>query len=159
VTAKPSLDIVPLKKTHLRACSAIVAASDPWRRLGETIDFPGAMGRNSTGTKAYACMEGRNVAGFVLFIPEPVFARGGYLRAIGVAPAFRGRGVGRKLLAFAEQKTSERALHLFLCVSSFNRPALAFYKKCGYRGAGRLPGLIKPGTAELIFWKRLKRRA
>jgi ribosomal protein S18 acetylase RimI-like enzyme len=145
-----------MRRGHFEACSAIVACSEPWKRLRETVDFASLTGRNRTGTSAFVCTVGGVVAGFVLFIPEPVFARGGYLRAIGVAPPFRGKGVGRALLAFAERKTSERSCHLFLCVSSFNRPALAFYKKCGYRKAGRLPGLIRPGTAELIFWKRLR---
>jgi ribosomal protein S18 acetylase RimI-like enzyme len=142
---------------HITACKAIVAGSDPWKRLGDTVDFASAVGPNRTGTLAYVCKAGPVIAGFVLFIPEPVFARGGYLRAIGVAPEFRGHGVGRALLVFVEKKTAVRSHHLFLCVSSFNRAALAFYRKCGYRKAGRLPDLIRPGTVELIFWKRLRK--
>lgn len=153
----PSLRIVAMKRSHIPACRAIVADSEPWKRLGETVDFPSVVRRNRTGTSAYVCEAGGHIAGFVLFIPEPVFARGGYLRAIGVAPEFRGQGVGRALLFFAEKKTALRSLQLFLCVSSFNRAALTFYRKCGYRKAGRLPDLIRRGTAELIFWKRLRK--
>jgi ribosomal protein S18 acetylase RimI-like enzyme len=103
-------------------------------------------------------MLGRETAGFILFTPEPAFARGGYLRAIGVSPKFRRQGIGRKLLSFAEKITARQALHFFLCVSSFNRKAQAFYKNRGYTRVGKLPGLIKPGLTEYIYWKRLRSR-
>jgi ribosomal protein S18 acetylase RimI-like enzyme len=95
------------------------------------------------------------VAGFVLFTPEPVFARGGYLRAIAVAPEARNQGVGKALLRFAEQETARLAPNLYLCVSSFNRKAGAFYRHFGYKKIGTIPGLIVPGASELILWKQL----
>jgi ribosomal protein S18 acetylase RimI-like enzyme len=99
------------------------------------------------------------VAGFVIFTPLPVFARGGYLRAIAVAPDRRRKSIGRKLLSFAERETARHAGHLYLCVSSFNRQAQAFYRKCGYRKVGAVPGLIKPGISEHIYWKRLRKQS
>jgi ribosomal protein S18 acetylase RimI-like enzyme len=126
--------------------------------LHESVDFRGALLRAKNGPKAYVCLAGAEAVGFILFIPDPVFARGGYLRAIAVAPAFRGKGVGKKMLSFAERMTAERSLHFFLCVSSFNRRALAFYKQRGYIKAGSLPDIIRPGETEHIFWKKLKNR-
>lgn len=151
--------IVPLKRPHLKACEAIVAASDPWKRLNEGVDFLSVLTGRRTNTRAYVCVAGAEPAGFVLFIPDPVFARGGYLRAIGVSPKFRRQGIGKKLLSFAEKMTARRSFHLFLCASSFNRRAQAFYRGCGYVRVGRLPDLIKPGVSEYIFWKRLRRRS
>jgi ribosomal protein S18 acetylase RimI-like enzyme len=146
-----------MKPLHIRACEAIVAASDPWKRLHETVNFR-ALLRNRTALKAYVCLTKAQPIGFILFIPEPVFARGGYLRALAVAPDFRGMGVGKKMLSFAEQITAEHSQHFFLCVSSFNRRARAFYKQSGYSKAGRLPGIVRPGETELIFWKKLINR-
>ncbi len=153
-----ALKIVPMTRSHVPACEAIVAASDPWRRLNERIDFRAGLFVKRTDTQAYVCTAGEETAGFILFNPEPVFARGGYLRAIGVSPSFRRRGVGSKLLSFAEAMTAERALHFFLCVSSFNRGAQTFYRNCGYARAGKLSGLIMPGLSEYIYWKRLRPR-
>ncbi len=153
------LKIIPMTRSHIPACEAIVAASYPWRRLNEHIDFRAGLFRGRTTTRAYVCTAGGETAGFILFNPEPVFARGGYLRAIGVSPSFRRRGVGSKLLSFAEKMTAGRALHFFLCVSSFNRTAQTFYKNCGYARAGRLSGLIMPGLSEYIYWKRLRPRS
>lgn len=147
--------IAPMKASHIRACGEIVANSDPWKRLNERIDFRTALSGGRTHMRAYVCLAGTDPVGFILFTPEPVFARGGYLKALGVAPAFRGQGVGRRLLSFAERVTASRAQNFFLCVSSFNRRAMAFYKSCGYSKAGSLRDLIVPGASENIFWKPL----
>jgi ribosomal protein S18 acetylase RimI-like enzyme len=143
---RPALKIVPLTRSHLPACRRIVARSEPWRTLGEGVDFASA----AAARQAYACLRDRQVAGFVIFTPEPVFARGGYLRAIGVDPDMRRHRIGAALLSFAEAATALRARHLFLCASSFNRGAQAFYRKCGYVRVGRITGLIREDTAEII---------
>ncbi len=154
---RPDRTIVSLKRSHLRSCNAIVSRSEPWKTLREKVDLLPYLGsRSASRSLAYVCLVKGSVAGFLLFTPEPVFARGGYLRAIAVAPRFRGQGIGRALLEFAERKTAARSSNLFLCVSDFNLSARAFYKSCGFRKAGSLPGLIRPSSTELILWKRLR---
>jgi ribosomal protein S18 acetylase RimI-like enzyme len=140
-----------MKRSHIQACNAITGASEPWKTLNERIDFLKFISLK----QAYVCMINKEPAGFILFTPEPVFARGGYIRAVGVAPEIRRRGIGRKLLAFAERIMARRCGNSYLCVSSFNRRAAAFYKANGYTRVGKLPGLIKPGAAEYIYWKRI----
>jgi ribosomal protein S18 acetylase RimI-like enzyme len=145
-----------MKRSHIRACDEIVAASEPWKTLREKVDF----GQTVTRRQAYACIRRTSgtsdVAGFIIFAAEPVFARGGYLRAIGVATSLRGQGIGSKLLAFAERAVSRQAAYFYLCVSSFNRKGQAFYKDRGYTRVGILPGLASPDSSEYIYWKRLK---
>lgn len=141
-----------MRRSHIRACHAISDVSDPWKTLKERIDFL----KYISLRQAYVCMKGDELSGFLLFTPEPVFARGGYLRALGVAPSMRGRGIGRRLMSIAEKETARCSQCLYLCVSSFNRPAQAFYKNLGYVRAGKLTGLIIPGASEYIYWKRLK---
>lgn len=154
---RSSLTIIPMKRCHTKACDNIVAASEPWKTLREKVDFVHSITRR----QAYVCMirstSGTSeVAGFIIFTTEPVFARGGYLRAIGIAQALRGRGLGGKLLTFAERAVSRQAQYFYLCVSSFNRKGQAFYKKHGYTRVGTLPSLVSPDTSEYIYWKRLK---
>jgi ribosomal protein S18 acetylase RimI-like enzyme len=146
--------IAPMKPRHVKACEGIVAASEPWKTLHERVPFRRCLGREPD-LLACVCTIGAEVAGFAIFSPLPAFARGGYLRALGVSPRHRGIGVGRRLLTFAEDRTARKARYLFLCASSFNRPAQAFYKANGYARAGTLPGLIMPGASEHIYWKRL----
>jgi ribosomal protein S18 acetylase RimI-like enzyme len=147
-----TIRILPMSRSHIPACVDIVSSSEPRKTLREGMDFTTAIKRK----QAYVADIAGAVAGFVVFTPDPVFARGGYLRAIGVASAIRGAGIGRKLLSFAEKTTAKKAPNLFLCVSSFNREAQAFYRKCGYGKVGTIDGLIRRGAAEHIYWKRLR---
>lgn len=147
-----SVKIRPMTRGHIPACNDIVRSSDPWKTLREGVDLASAIKKKQGHV---ALIEGA-VAGFVVFTPDPVFARGGYLRAIGVAPAVRGFGIGRQLLKFAEKATAKKAVNLFICVSSFNRTGQSFYKKLGYAKAGKLDNLIKKGLSEYIYWKQLR---
>lgn len=149
-----ALQIVPMRRCHIRACDEIAGHSEPWKSLQERIDFPMYISRK----QAYVCVANKEPAGFMIFTPEPVFARGGYLRAIGVAPGMRRRGIGKKLLAFAERMTARQSPNFYLCVSSFNRRAQAFYRALGYARVGNIPELIIRGSSEYIFWKRLRQR-
>lgn len=148
---KGNLSIVPMKRSHIQACAAITEVSEPWKTLNERINFK----KYILLKQAYVCMAGEVLTGFIIFTPEPVFARGGYLRAIGVSRSMRRRGIGRKLLAFAEKETARCSQYLYLCVSTFNRAAQAFYRDRGYARAGKLADLIVPGSSEYIYWKRL----
>lgn len=145
--------IVPMQRGHITACAAIVAASEPWNTLGVGVDFT----RARSLYEAHVCTVGGGVAGFAIFTPLPVFARGGYLRALGVAPAMRRKGVGRLLMSFLERRTALLSPNLYLCVSSFNRRAQRFYRRLGYTKVGKIPGLLIPNASEYIFWKKLKR--
>jgi ribosomal protein S18 acetylase RimI-like enzyme len=143
--------IVPMMRSQVGACTEIVKTSEPWKSLQEGIDFS----RFISLKQAYVCVAGAETAGFVIFTPDPVFARGGYLRAIGVSLHMREQGIGKKLMAFAEKETARQARNFYLCVSSFNRQAQAFYNSLGYTRVGKIPGLITPGTSEYIYWKPL----
>lgn|SRR5574341_556932 len=149
-----ALAIIPMNRSHIRDCDAIVVASEPWTTLRERVDFQ----KYISFKQAYVCAAERVPVGFIIFTSEPVFARGGYIRAVGVAPAMRRRGIGTKLLGFAEAVIAHRSPNVYLCVSSFNRQALNFYTEQGYIRVGKVPGLIKPDASEYILWKRLKNK-
>ena len=144
--------IVPMMRSHSEACSAIVAVSEPWKTLRERIDFSKYMALN----QAYVYLKEGEPAGFIIFTPDPVFARGGYIRAVAVDPVMRRHGIGEKLLAFAETVIARRSPNAYLCVSSFNRRGQMFYRSLGYTRVGSLPDLIVQGASEYIYWKRLR---
>jgi [ribosomal protein S18]-alanine N-acetyltransferase len=149
-----ALPIIPMKRSHIRACNAIITDSEPWKTLRERVDFA----KYISFRQAYVCLSDDGLAGFIIFTPDPVFARGGYIRAVAVAPAMRRRGIGKKLITFAESVTAHRSSNMYLCVTSFNRRGLNFYTKCGYIRVGKIPGLIHPHFSEHILWKRLSSR-
>jgi len=144
--------IKTMNRGDIPACTDIIRQSEPWKTLRETVDLAAAVKKK----QGYVALIEGAVAGFVVFTPEPVFARGGYLRAVGVAPAVRGFGIGTQLLKFAEKATAKQATNLFLCVSSFNKSGQSFYKNLGYKKAGNLDNLIKKGFSEYLYWKKLK---
>ncbi|HTP04737.1 MAG TPA: GNAT family N-acetyltransferase [Nitrospirota bacterium] len=126
--------------------------SEPWKTLRERIDFSKYIALK----QAYVYIKDGETVGFIIFTPEPVFARGGYIRAVAVDPVMRRRGVGEKLLAFAETVIARRSPHVYLCVSSFNRRGQMFYRSLGYKRVGTLPDLLVRGASEYIYWKRLR---
>jgi [ribosomal protein S18]-alanine N-acetyltransferase len=151
------LAVRPFAPADIRSCNAIVKQSEPWKTLGERLDFKALQKSRGNRVAAYVCAAGGGIAGFIVFTPYPVFGRGGYLRALAVAPAMRKQGVGRQLLHSAEKETSRHCGNFYLCVSSFNREAQSFYRRNGYRRVGSIPGLILPQACEYIFWKPLSR--
>lgn len=148
-----NLSIVPMKRAHIRSCSKIVRTSEPWRTLNEKVDFS----MHIIAKHAFVCLAEDRVVGFAIFSSWPVFARGGYLRALAVEQSSRGHGIGKMLLGYIEKETSKHSGNLYLCVSSFNRTARKFYSACGYVKIGSIPGLIRENGHELILWKRLVR--
>jgi len=150
-----SMKILPMTRAHIPACAAILSASEPWKRLGEGFDFDRAFSRNQQTNKAYVLIVQKETVGFIVFTPQPVFARGGYLRAIGVTTSKRRQGIGKNLMRFAEETTARHSPNFYLCVSSFNRKAQSFYRNLGYQKVGSIPDLLLKGASEYIYWKRL----
>lgn len=96
--------------------------------------------------------------GLAWFLRQGTLGMGGYLKLMAVLPEARSRGVGSRLLMAFEAALAESAGHAFLLCSDFNASAQAFYERHGWTRVGALPGLVLPGVAELIYWKRLRPR-
>jgi ribosomal protein S18 acetylase RimI-like enzyme len=117
-----------------------------------TADLERALERGD-GLSVYD--SGAGATGLAWFLTSGTFALGGYLKLIAVTRAAQQRGVGRELLATFEQATRAHSKHAYLLVSDCNEGAQRFYERAGYQRVGRVPGLILPDVAELIYWKRL----
>lgn len=133
-----------------RAAAELMAASDPWRKLGLTR----AHCLKSLGVpfrETYMLKAGRRIAGLVTITMYGTFK--GYIQSLFVAEGFRGEGLGEKLMAFAEKKVFARSPNVFLCVSSFNKGAQRFYRRLGYKKAGLLRDFVRKGSDELLLRK------
>ena len=130
----------------------LLSASEPWNRLGYGADAwsrifcPLPQGRDSY----VAEFEGQ-VAGVA--IVKQKFLLGDYLELLGVAVWARQRGTGSQLLRHIETLVFQRTRNLFACVSDFNEPARAFYKKQGYQEIGPMPNFLIPGSSEILLRK------
>ena len=65
----------------------------------------------------------------------------------------RGKGVGRKLLAYCEEKVSAYSPNLFICVSEFNSGALKLYLDFGFKKIGDIPDFVREGYTEYLLRK------
>jgi len=129
-----------------------MAASDPWLALGlglahclRTLAAP--------FRETYMVREGGAIAGLVTITMYGTFR--GYIQSLFVAPAFRGKGIGEALMAYAERSVFARSPNVFLCVSSFNKGAIRFYRRLGYRKAGLIKDFFEKGSDELLLRKTI----
>lgn len=130
----------------------IMAASEPWVTLGtgyeRSLNFLG----NATRERFLAKVAGEP-AGFLMISMQGAFV--GYVQLLGVAPDFRGLGVGKALIEYAEQRIFRETPNVFICVSDFNQEAQGFYAKMGYQKVGELADFIIAGHAEILLRKTI----
>ena len=154
-----------LREDDLTACARLIAGDPLWRRYHITLPRAhrtlrqvltamrrGGSTARETGEFAVAHLRGEMV-GFIWFRLNGTFHHSGYIRWIGVAPEARGRGVGRRLMAYAERKIFKTGPNSFLMVSEFNRPAQAFYRTLGYSRVGTISDYVVRGITERLYRK------
>jgi [ribosomal protein S18]-alanine N-acetyltransferase len=131
----------------------LMAASDPWITLGRGLDHC----RNACERPECELFMAHALGtrcGFALFNARGV-SSSAYLAAIAVAPSWRSRGTGAALLEHCERQAALTSRHFFLCVSSFNMRAQAFYARHGYRQVGQFDDYVIDGASELLMYKRV----
>lgn len=131
-------------------CAHLMATSDPWVTLGR--DFAGSLAVvTNPDRELWVAVYDGVVVGFVVLAMRGGFP--GYIQSIGVDAARRGLGIGRRLLERVESRVFEETPNVFLCVSSFNPRARAFYEALGYRHIGTVEDYIVAGHDEHIMRK------
>ncbi len=130
----------------------VMAESEPWATLGTGYDRSLDLLSNATRERYLARVAGEP-AGFLMISMQGAFV--GYIQLLGVAPEFRGRGVGKALIEYAERRIFRETPNVFICVSDFNREAQGFYARMGYQRIGDLKDFIIPGHAEILLRKTI----
>ncbi|MSU59717.1 MAG: N-acetyltransferase [Pedosphaera sp.] len=133
-----------------RYCADFLVASDPWLTLGLTFEM--AMQRLTDSTREiYVATVGGEIVGVLILFLDGALK--GYLQTIAVHPDWRSRGLGARMIAFAEQRIFRVSQNVFLCVSSFNLEAQKFYARLGYQRVGELPDFVVAGFSEILMRK------
>jgi ribosomal protein S18 acetylase RimI-like enzyme len=135
---------------EIEQCARMMEASEPWLTLGRGYETGLAMLQDASRERHLALLDGE-AAGFVVLLMRGALV--GYLQTICVAPGFRGRGIGRALMEYAEALVFEQHPNLFLTVSKFNQAARAFYQRLGYETIGELEDYIVAGQSEILMRK------
>ena len=139
----------------IAACAQMMAATDPWITLG--LDFGQCLKAFEGKCKEiYVAVYGREVAGFVILQVCGTFS--GYIQTICISEQYRGKGLGRQLLQFCEDRVLEFSPNLFICVSSFNTRAAKLYYDFGFRLVGEMENFVRNGYSELLLRKTFGQR-
>ncbi len=131
----------------------LMAGTEPWITLGRGLEQCRAR-CNSPELLLFIGRLGIEASGFILLQDRGV-AGSPYVATLAVVERFRSRGIGTRLLEFAEDFYRPRAKYLFLCVSSFNHRARALYERLGYVALAELEDYVIPGASEILMHKRL----
>jgi ribosomal protein S18 acetylase RimI-like enzyme len=131
-------------------CAQLMVSSEPWLTLGRTVEQARRQIQDPS-REIYLAVEGAQPTGFLILTlvgPLP-----GYIQTVCVSHEHRGRGVGARLLAFAETRIFGKAPNVFLCVSTFNADARRLYERSGYVLIGELKDYLVAGHGELLLRK------
>jgi ribosomal-protein-alanine N-acetyltransferase len=92
------------------------------------------------------------LCGFALAYPSP--PDHAHVVTLDVHPAFRRRGLGRRLIeSVLERAAASGTKRVVLEVDVRNSGAIAFYRALGFRESGRLPSYYGPGLDALEMVK------
>src|SRR5665811_420916 len=105
-------------------CARMMSATDPWITL--QMDYEQCLKAFEGDYKEIYIIEyENNIAGFIILQVAGTFS--GYIQTICIDEAFRGKGLGKILLRYTENRVLKFSPNLFICVSSFNKGAIKLY--------------------------------
>ena len=95
----------------------------------------------------------------IAYCAPMTFTNGTYnLYAIGVHSDYQGKGIGKKMMTYIENKLKSEG-HRILIVETSSSDALAltreFYTKCNYRIEATISDFWDKGDDKVVFWKQL----
>jgi ribosomal-protein-alanine N-acetyltransferase len=131
-------------------CAKMMSETDPWITLGMGYQqclkaFEGAL------KEIYVVDKEGEITGFVILQIGGSFK--GYIQTICLGEAYRGMGIGKKLLRYCEDRILKISPNIFICVSSFNKGAINLYEEFGFKRVGELNNFVKEGFTELLYRK------
>ena len=146
-----------VNKDDLEQCAGIIADCLMWDRYERTMDDARTFvnGEFERGTTIWVYEDKGEVVGFIACIERGMMGEFPFVRSIAVHRDHRGKGVGTKLLAFAEERMFVLKPLLFMMVSDFNVDAQRLYRRLGYIKIGTVPDYKKRSISEYMLMKRI----
>ena len=147
--------LVPVTAGAATEIAAAMTAIDPWRRLGTDRD---ALAAFLTADDPHCCRRAIQIDGAaagVVAVRSP-WLYGPYLSLLAVLPPRQGNGVGARVLDWlATEAVAGGNRNVWVCTSSFNARAQAFYAAHGFVRVGVLDDLLVDGVGEVLLRRRL----
>jgi GNAT superfamily N-acetyltransferase len=144
----------PFTDAQALAVAEMLSASEPWMSLKfSAASLASYLMRDDAALRRYLVSVDGNLAG-VICVRHP-WLRGPYIELLGVFPDYRGKGLGKQVLAWVETEARREAKNLWVLTSSFNHQALNFYQGLGFYPIGPIQGLVSPEHDEILLRKCL----
>ncbi len=145
----------PLTSANAEKLGAILATIPPWSVLEWPADrMIRGLQRELPSVLRFEVSTSGHMAGLIT-IQYP-FLHGPYLQLLAILPEFQGQNLGLRLLQWMESEARRaEARQLWLCVSTFNVRARAFYDRFGFEAVSVLEKLASDDSDELFMRKRL----
>ena len=135
---RPKMEIRKLQgNCEAEICARMMTRSEPWATLCQSCDTSLEIVTDPSREVYLAFMEGE-VTGFVILHLRGLF--NGYIQAVCVGPQWRNKGIGSRLIVFAEERIFNETSNAFICVSLMSEKALRLYERLGYEVIGPLKG-------------------
>jgi diamine N-acetyltransferase len=145
---------MPFTDAQALAVAEMLSMSEPWVSLKfSATSLVGYLMRDDPALRRYVVSVEGSLAG-VICIRHP-WLRGPYIELLGVFPDYRGKGLGKQVLAWAETEARRESKNLWVLTSSFNHQALSFYQSLGFYPIGPIQGLVSPEYDEILLRKSL----
>ena len=127
-----------------------MSATDPW--ITYDMDYSQCLKAFDGPYKEIYVLEDENgIAGFAILQICGTFK--GYIQTLCIDETHRGKGLGKKMLRFCEDRILKISPNVFICVSSFNKGAIKLYYEFGFKLIGELNDFMKEGFSELLLRK------
>ncbi|GAB4259790.1 MAG: hypothetical protein Kow0092_08230 [Deferrisomatales bacterium] len=154
--------IRPMRAADLPRIAALVEGAGVFRpdeaEVARQVLGVAAAEGEASGYRCRVAVDGDELHGFACYGPTPC-AVGTYdLYWIAVAPAARGRGIARALLATVVREATAEGGRLLVVETSDTapyRPARRLYRAAGFRPTARIPDFYRPGDAKLVLVRSL----
>lgn len=133
-------------------CARLMSASEPWITLRRDYELCMKM-LTDPKREVYVALLEEEIVGFMILQMRGPFI--GFIQTVGVKPEWRNKGIGSKLVQFAEERIFKVSPNVFMCVSSFNPKAQRLYQRLGYETIGELKDFIVSGHSEILLRKTI----
>ncbi len=143
----PEIEIRKLQhRVEAEICARMMANSEPWVTLRQNYTAWLEIVTDPSREVYLAFVDGE-IAGFIILHLRGIF--NGYIQSVCVEPEWRNKGIGSRLMTFAEGRIFSETDNVFICVSTFNQDARRLYERLGYEVTG------EPGDSEILLRKTI----